>query len=297
MSKQKNINYLAKYPWLKENNTIEEYIQPDYYNTILKNYSFQKKDDLKYFQTCVLNHSITHALELGSGSGRATEIFLEKSRALLTLVDLSKRMLRYTSNKFKKHKSISYTEMDAVEYMRKTKEIYDFVYTLWSFSHSVHQHVRRLGFFDAREYVGKAINKFISQNLAPHGTFFLIHFDSMSPEQKILMRQWKRVNKRLQDIEQQSPSKRILDDIFHDIDNQGLVHLSVQHLRGDPIYYKSSEELLEVFMNFHLETFFNHHKLLPVVIKDITKQIEQYRQNDGTYRIEPGCYIYILTKD
>ena len=87
-----------------------------------------------------------------------------------------------------------------------------------------------------------------------------------------------------------------IDDIFHDLDNRGLVHLSVQHLKGDPIYYKSSEELLEVFMNFHLETFFNCHELLDAVIKDIIKQIEKYRQDDGTYRVDPGCYIYTLTK-
>jgi hypothetical protein len=55
-------------------------------------------------------------------------------------------------------------------------------------------------------------------------------------------------------------------------------------------------QLLEVFMNFHLETFFNRHKLLSTVINDITKQIEQYRQDDGTYRVNPGCYIYKLTK-
>lgn len=118
----------------------------------------------------------------------------------------------------------------------------------------------------------------------------------MSQEQKILMRQWKRVNKKLQDIDQQSPSKRILDNIFHDIDNRGLIHLSVQHLEGDSIFYKSAEELLEVFMNFHLETFFNRHKLLSTVIEDIIKQIEQYCHSDGTYRVNTGCYIYTLTK-
>jgi len=296
MNKQKYTNYLQKYPWLEKYNTVEEYIQPDYYNSILKNYSFEKKDDLKYFQDYVVSKEINNALELGSGSGRATNIFLNHSDANLTMVDLSKRMLEYTENKFKNRKSISYVDMDAIEYMQKTKETYDFIYTLWSFSHSVHQHVKRLGFLKAKKYVSKAIHKFISQNLELNGSFFLIHFDSMSPEQTILMRQWKRVNKRLGDIRQQSTSKRILDDIFHDLDNRGLVHLSVQHLKGDPIYYKSSEELLEVFMNFHLETFFNCHELLDAVIKDIIKQIEKYRQDDGTYRVDPGCYIYTLTK-
>jgi SAM-dependent methyltransferase len=291
MAKKKNVDYFLKYPWLEKYNTVEEYIQPDYYDSILKNYSFQEKDDLEYFKECVLKCHISRALELGSGSGRATEVFLHNSDAPLTLVDLSKRMLKYTSNKFKNHEN-----MDALEYMRKTNDSYDFVYTLWSFSHSVHQHVKRLGFSKAKNYTRKTINKFISQNLTANGTFFLIHFDSMSPEQKILMRQWKRVNKRLQDIKQQSPSKRILDDIFHSIDNRGSVRLSVQHLKGDPIYYKSADELLEVFMNFHLETFFNHHKLLSTVADDIIKQIEQYRQDDGTYRVDPGCYIYKLTK-
>ncbi|MBI2053822.1 MAG: class I SAM-dependent methyltransferase [Candidatus Staskawiczbacteria bacterium] len=296
MVKQKNTDYFKKYPWLEKYNTVEEYIQPDYYDSILKNYSFQKKDDLEYFQEYASRCHISKALELGSGSGRATEIFLHNSDAPLEMVDLSKRMLEYTSNKFKNRKSISYVNMDALEYMYKTKEIYDFVYTLWSFSHSVHQHVQRLGFSNAKSYVSKVINKFIFQNLALNGSFFLIHFDSMSQEQKILMRQWKRVNKRLKNINQQSLSKRMLDDIFHNIDNRGLIRLSIQHLKGDTIYYKSAEELLEVFMNFHLETFFNRHKLLPTIIKDITKQIEQYRQVDGTYRVDPGCYIYTLTK-
>lgn len=296
MNKQKYINYLKKYPWLEKYNTVEEYIQPDYYNSILKNYSFEKKDDLKYFREYVSSKKINNALELGSGSGRATSIFLNHSDADLTMVDLSKRMLKYTENKFKNRRSISYVGIDAIEYMHKTKETYDFIYTLWSFSHSVHQYVKRLGFLKAKKYVSEVIHKFIYQNLALNGSFFLIHFDSMSPEQTILMRQWKRVNKRLGNIGQQSPSKRILDDIFHDLDNRGLIHLSVQHLRGDPIYYESSEELLEIFMNFHLETFFNRHKLLNTVLKDIAKQIEKYRQNDGSYRVDPGCYIYTLTK-
>lgn len=119
----------------------------------------------------------------------------------------------------------------------------------------------------------------------------------ISPEKKkILMRQWQRVYPTFSDISKQSPSKIILDDIFHELDNENKLILTEKHYVGDPIVYENEELLLEIFLNFHLETYFNQLDLLPIVINDIKEQIKQYKNLDGTFTIKTGCYIYEIEK-
>lgn len=289
--------YIRMYPWLTKINSVEEYLAPDYYKALLKNYSFDGLPDIEYLRLFIFQQQAHSVLELGGGNGRVTDIALQSlPKAKFTLTDLSKRMIIYTQDRFLKYRNISYRTQDAISFLKRTNEKYDLVYTLWSFSHSVHQHVHRLEFERASRFIRSIIIKFVRNNLTHGGKFFLMHFDSMSDEQKILMRQWKRVFPAFADISHQSPSKRMLDSIFLEMDNHNEIVLSIQHLQGDPIYYTSQNELLEIYMNFHLETFFNQSPHMLTVLNDITRQSVQYRQKDGTYIIRPGCYIYTFEK-
>ncbi len=99
------------------------------------------------------------------------------------------------------------------------------------------------------------------------------------------------------DIEKQSPSKQIIDKVLLELDTSGEIALSINHLQGDKIHYNSEDEVLEIFMNFHLETYFNNSPLTESVITDMREQIAQYRNKDGSYDIATGCYIYSFIKN
>lgn len=286
---------LRKYPWLNRVNSVEEYLPPQYYKQLLRRYTFNGVSDLQLLEVFLRSKKPSSILELGCGNGRASEVVVSAfPRAQYTFSDLSVRML--ASAKQRLPNGCNFIQSDAVEFLQKTKEVYDFVYTLWSFSHSVHQHIHKLGFEKAKQYVVNTLAKFIHGNLSIGGAFFLIHFDSLSDEQRILMRQWRRVFPAFNNLEYQSPSKQIIDGVLLELDNTNYITLSVEHLRGDPIRYESEGVLLETFMNFHLETYFNRHILLKNVIEDIKKHSAQYRNEDGSYSISPGCYVYSFHK-
>lgn len=291
-----NSNIEKEYPFVAITNSVEDYVSPEYYNKLLKEYSFNKETDLDLFKTW-LNTIDTpkNILELCSGSGRVSKIALKKFKdSTFTFSDLSNRMLQYIEKNF--NSNGKYIRSDAVDYLLKTKEKYDLVYSLWGFSHSVHQHVHKLGYRKAKQKVNYNLCKFINNNISVGGKFYLVHFDSMSDEQKILMRQWRRVYKAFSDISRQSPSKRIIDDTLSKLDDTNKITLKKTHLLGDAIYYKNKKELMEIFLNFHLETYFNKSSLLRYVISDIENLIELYRNKDNSYSIKTGCYIYEITK-
>lgn len=285
-----------QYPWIMNVNTVEDYLPPEYYQHLLKPYSFGGVSDLSLLEGFLHNKNPSKVLELGCGSGRASDTVVSKIPAAeCTFSDLSERMLEAA----KQHlpQPASFIDSDAVEYMKNTKDVYGLVYTLWSFSHSTHQHIHILGIEKAEDYISSIMKKFIRENIAKNGSFFLIHFDSLSQEQSILMRQWQRVFPAFANIKEQSPSKQIIDKTLLELDTKGEITLSISHLQGDPIHYKSENELLETFMNFHLETYFNNSSLAESVIDDIREQIVQYHNEDGSYDITPGCYIYSFIKN
>ncbi len=53
-------------------------------------------------------------------------------------------------------------------------------------------------------------------------SFFLIHFDSLSEEQKILMRQYRKFFPLFKSKIKQSPSKLILDEVLNFFDGKKL---------------------------------------------------------------------------
>lgn len=289
---------IEQYNFLQKTNSIEEYVPPEYYNKLLKPYIFSGKTDLDIFKEYLNGlKNIKNVLELCSGSGRVSEVAIEVfPDAKFTLNDLSLRMLNYTKDKFKDFGRINFLQSDAVDFIGNLGEQYDLIYTLWGFSHSVHQHIHDEGVKKTRTKIRRLFRKMLDNNMHIGSKFYLIHFDSMSDEQKILMRQWQRVYPAFFDISKQSPSKRLLDEVFHELDDKGEIILSEKHLIGDPIIYENENMLLEIFLNFHLETYFNQLDLLPIVVDDIKEQIKQYKKPDGTFSIKTGCYIYEIEK-
>lgn len=289
---------LKRYPFLKITNSIEDYVEPTYYNKLLKPYIFSGVTDLELFRSYVEAMEVRpqNILELCSGSGRVSKVARDVfPDASFTLVDLSERMLGHMQKEFM-DTNVRFAKHDAINFLNSATEVYDFIYTLWGFSHSVHQHVHRVGADSAMRLVEKSLTKFIEKNIISGGKMYLVHFDSMSEEQSILMRQWRRVYKAFSNLDAQSPSKLMIDAVLSKLDNSNQIYLVQKHLLGDPIVYKDINELIEIFLNFHIETYFNNDCLLQVVIQDVQEQVEQYRQPDGSYLIRPGCYIYEITK-
>ena len=289
------------YPFLeKYSNSIDQYIPPDYYDSLLKEYRFDKKLDLDYFDDFIkdnLDKKLEAVLELGVGSARVTDNFLSFSDVnSLDLVDLSDDMVVEAKRKYEKHANINVYKNDNLDYMKKTNKKYDFVYTLWSLSHSIHQHLIDRG--NTENYVEEIIKKFVTNNMNPGSKFFLIHFDSLSEEQKILMRQWKKYFPIFENgPNKQSPSKLILDKVFNLLSGKEIKNLKIDHLVGDPIEYDSIENALEIFMNFHMETEFNRHTDLDKIVSELLEDINKYKKlSDGKYCIKPGCFIYTFEK-
>ncbi|KQU24364.1 hypothetical protein ASG61_20825 [Bacillus sp. Leaf75] len=301
MNKIGNELYL-EYPWLNIHTTVEEYIKPDYYNRIIKDYIFDKKSDLELFIEWLeplLQKKDLRLLELGCGSGRATKVLIEKAFFEwnnLSLLDLSQQMLEFTKDKFSHYDNIKFINSDTIEFLYKSTQTYDVVYSLWSFSHSVHQVLTKKGLTEGKKYAQGAIRKFITENMLPGSEFFLIHFDSMSDEQKILLKQWAKVFPIFGDLDSQSLSKLLIDDELVKLEKEGLITFELGHHVGEEIEYTSEDDALEVFMNFHMESFFNESDRLLDVVNDLKNYFRQFTDKSGKVKIRPGCFIYKVRK-
>ncbi len=282
--------------WSNRKNTVDDYISPEYYNSIIKDYVFNDLTDLEIFQQYIAGKTFESVLELGSGSGRVTDITLNSLNFnQLTLTDLSEQMIEFQKKKYRNRK-ISYVQSDHMDYLKTTLQKFDFVYCIWSLSHSINAHLYKAGKNFNSTDIFNNIKDFVKHRIKNDGEMFILHFDSTSQEQTILLSQWKRVYRLYTDITEQSPSKKILDKVFEDLARDNVIEFSSEHYIGRGITYCDDEEYLELFMNFHLETFFNKTNLFDVVKDDILSLGKKYKADDGSYTIKPGCFIYKVKK-
>lgn len=288
-----------KYRWLSVRANTKEYLNPAYYDRILKSYRFNSKSDLE-----LLRDRIEHApsarkfIEFGPGTGRATKIAIDYAKHMerITLVDLSKRMLARCRQKFSESKTLYYVASDTIDFLLAAKGRYDFAFSLWSFSHSTHQTLSRLGIKNGSQKIRLAVNKFLTNNLQPGGSFFLMHFDSLSEEQMISIKQRRHAFPIFKDSTRQSPSKLLIDDILKCLKARGVITFTCKRYKGDPLEFHSIDEALEYYLNFHMESHFNTSGSIDKIIEELSADIEKYRNRDGVIRITPGCFIYNIVR-
>jgi len=299
---------LKTYPML--GTTIEnhaDYVEPDDYARLLKPYNARSVEDLALFTKFVDAVATTRennraqfgkVLELGCGSGRSTQAFMDTADTEeLHLLDLSPRMLNRTQARYAALGNVSYIESDTTTHLEGSDDQYDLIYSLWSFSHSVHQILVSGDLELGKLRVKAAIRRMIVEMMKPGAGFFLIHVDSKSEEQTILFRQWAKLFPIFQNEELQTPSKLIFDEVLGELGKEGVIQYSAEHVEMDGQEYSSFEELLDIFLNFHLESQFNDSPSIENIIGEIREYVEQFKQPDGTYVIRPGCFIYKVIKN
>jgi SAM-dependent methyltransferase len=288
-----------KYPWLSVKTDAKEYLIPAYYDRILKEYRFGGKSDLELLKAVAIEISKTaEVVEFGSGTGRATKTVIDSIEHIerLTLVDLSKRMLARCKQRFSGLATVRYVASDTIDFLIATKKEYDFAFSLWSFSHSTHQTLSRLGMRAGTKKIRRAVEKFLTKNLRHGGSFFLIHFDSLSEEQKISIKQRRRTFSIFKNNTKQSPSKLLLDKILEHLRKRGVIDFTCKHYVGDPIQFHSLDEVLEYYLNFHMESHFNTSDSINKIIKELSADIEKCRDHDGVIKITPGCFVYNIVR-
>jgi len=293
-------NNVQKYPWLSITTTLDKYIEPDYYDKILKNYIFNGKHDLDFLKEaveCVANGA--NIVEFGPGTGRATSVVIASTKDIksLTLVELSDRMLEKCKERFSNKKFIEYINSDTIDFILSNNKQFDFAFSLWSFSHSVHQNLKSLGLEVGKIIVRQAIIKLLTKSLKTGGSFFLIHFDSLSQEQSISIKQRRKDNFIFQENTLQSPSKVLMDELLAELKHNGGIDFSCQHFIGEPIKFNSMDEALEYYLNFHMESHFNESKNIEVILEELTNDIKKLQSPDGSIKINPGCYIYNIARN
>jgi len=291
--------FCPQYSWQSFDPQGTEYLTPRYYEKLLKPYVFDDCSDLQIFERFLAWGSPkkrVRALEIGPGTGRATEVLLKTlDTPELILLDQSHRMLGFLGQRFGPQNVSRFVASDAIDYLASMSESYDLVFSLWGLSHSIHQTLSKFGMSFGRSKVCAALQNLFCNGLSSSGRFFLVHFDSTSEEQTIVLRQrskefpWFRPG-------EHSPSKVIIDSVLSDIRRKGLIDFKVEHLHGAPIEYVDLDEALEIFMNFHMEGYFNDTARLKNVLIEVTQDLRRFKQPDGTIRVRPGCFVYTCRK-
>jgi len=290
---------LDKFAFLQATTQVEDYIPADYYDRLLKEYVFGGTADLTLFDNFLSKgllpgrEKFRRALELGCGTGRSASVLVNNHAfEHADLVDLSSQMMVGAQERFMQDPRVTFHQSDSLAFLNSALPPYDVAFSLWSFSHSVHQMLLRDGLDVGRKNVKRAIDRLFIELLEPGGKFFLIHFDSCSEEQCILMKQWKKIWPIIESLDEQSPSKQVIDAALQDLKHRGIIEYSSAHLIGDPIEYDNINEAMEVFFNFHLECALNDTPHLPQAVSEMQAYMNAHTTARGTVQLKPGCFVY-----
>lgn len=285
------------HPWLHYHpDTITTYLPPDYYDKLLKPYTFNGKTDIELFAGYVHKYFRPQAediLEMGSGSGRATDVLLRTGVGFhtLDLVDLSADMTAHSRQEYADIPGIAVFQSDLLDYLQSSTRLYSAAFSLWGFSYSVHHHMNDMGIRAGRKYAEDVITKFITQNLRGGSSMFIVHPDILSDEQRVLKSLRQPTISKTKD--KQSSSKRVLDSTLERLERCGLVQADCAHLQGDPIRYSGIDEALEVFLNFHMHGSLNRSRRLFGAIDTLEREFAKFQKGDEVF-ISPGCFIYTI---
>lgn len=298
----------GKYPMLRTQVAqMSDYVGPDDYDRLLKRYTFSGKTDLQMLEEFLRNSlgiaqgtrgHIGSILEFGCGTGRATDVVLNVVEAdECSLLDLSSQMIDHTRKKYTGRAEVRFVQQDAIEHIEKSNLAHDFIYSMWSFSHSVHQVLDTHAFLHDVFRVQDAIRRMIDVMMKPGARFYMMHVDSLSDEQRMLFRQWAKAFPMFGDTQHQSPSKLLIDDILRELERSGVIgDLQIRPHDGESIEYASLEEALDVFLNFHLESFFNQRPDAEEVADELAAELSRFQKPNGKIAVNPGCITYQFRK-
>jgi hypothetical protein len=292
---------VAEHQWLRYAWTTAAYLPPEYYRKLLKPYSFSGKKDLDMFEGFL--RSIPEpatTLELGAGEGRGTEVFCRVfgNRVGLDTLDTCGRMLARLAERLPNLEHHAQIVSDSINYLASTNKSYDLVYALWTLSHSIHRHLSDADDEPAEsERCVQILMKFLTENLNPGGHLYVIHYDSQSEEQTIVVRQRTKFDSFMGRWIEVSPSLQIVTRSLSRLKAKGVLDYSIEHRVGDAIVYKNMEEALETFMNFHLEGEVNQRPdLLEGALAEVETYLLPFTRADGTLAVRPGCYTIEVTR-
>jgi SAM-dependent methyltransferase len=280
------------YDWLSIAWDKQDYLPAEYYDRLLKRYARNGREDIELFAEYLADLSTPQSvLELGCGTGRATAVAQRVfPQARHTMLDLSSTMIAAVRSKFPGANS-HYVCSDSLEFMRSCTYVYDLVYSLWSFSHSIHQTMERL-YDQGRDNssIATILRKFLINHIRPGGRFYILHFDSQSDEQRILLKQWARVHPIYADYAAPSRSYRLIMNVLEEMAIDGLLRYQLSHVRADPITYADENEALEIFVNFHLEGELRGYQRMDEVISELREYLAGFTEPNGQIAIRPAWY-------
>jgi hypothetical protein len=118
-----------------------------------------------------------------------------------------------------------------------------------------------------------------------------MHFDALSEEQRISLRQRRRLYPFFR-LDEQSPSFQILSQTLQKLKDDGVIVYEMKHYRANPIVYRSIEHALEVFMNFHMEAELNQCDATADVLTELERDLIDRRRSDGTIAITPAWFTF-----
>lgn len=285
---------------------FDVYLDPLYYEEILPPYKFNGKTDEEileeYLKEKVSNqgHKFNCVLELGCGSGRGTQI-IEKYCDKIIAVDLNKKMIELAQKRIGAKDKIKFYHEEMLEFAENNKNLIkdvDLVVSFWALNYSLNA---EFAYRDPTKRIFKPIipenalencqNKLnvLFENIGDNANFIFFHYDPESEEQKIAHKCWEKIVPF--PWNEKSPSLFSLKKFFEKQNNidSCICKLNGVNSLGD------KDHAMEIFMNFHLHTSFNHHPLRDEVIKIIEEGIKKFNQDNiligaGTIIIKGNKY-------
>jgi SAM-dependent methyltransferase len=279
---------------------FSEYIPPEEYLRLLPQYTVKGVSDLQLFRDSLLRR-LSHpysdpidALELGPGPGRATVVFLKTvPDSRLTVVDLSRRMTAFFSERF--GEGVDTVIGDSLRYLKSTKREFDLIFSLWSFSHAVHQALVVDGRTKGTAMTEQVLERTLVKVLKKNGLLYIIHFDSTSDEQIISLRQRRRMWAFLK-AGVPSPSQRIIEKFFTRAEKLGRCKFRRRRYVGDEILLGRLEYAREVYLKFHMEDIFGEVSSGNPVFEQLTEDLIGHCGSDGFVRVRPKWFEYSIEK-
>jgi len=279
---------MKKENWLDKK--FEVYLDPLYYEEILPPYEFQGKNDEQILeeylkeQTKKQGHKFKLGLELGCGSGRGTKI-IKKYCNKIVAVDLNEKMLEIAKQRNKDDTNIKFFHSEMLKFVKDNVNIkkVDLVVSFWAINYSLNA---EFAYRDPAKHIFKPNNpeealkrceenlSNLFRNISNNAKFIFFHYDPESEEQKIAHKCWEKIVPF--PWNEKSPSLFALKKFFA---KESSVNSCICKLNGIN-RLGNLNHAIEVFMNFHLHTSFNHHPLKDQILEIIKDGLKKFNKKN-----------------